>query len=99
MTCIEKEFKLKSLKSVVIIIPLLAALSIGLADTLSKYTIDATNVYSFLVAIALCQIPVAIGYLLITKQKRKEIIVDAKNDIKKYKFGLLAGIFNIIATG
>lgn len=99
MTCIEKEFKLKSLKSIVIIIPLLAAVSIGLADTLSKYTIDATNVYSFLVAIALCQIPVSIGYLLITKQKRKKIIVDAKNDIKKYKLGLLAGIFNIIATG
>lgn len=99
MTCIEKDFKLKSLKNVVIIIPLLAAISIGLADTLSKRTIDATSVYSFLVAIALCQIPVAIGYLLITKQKVKEITLDAKKDIQKYKLGLIAAIFNIVATG
>jgi len=99
MTCIEKEFKLKGLKNVVIIIPFLAAVAIGLADTLSKHTIDTTSVYSFLVAIALCQIPVSIGYLLITKQKWKETIADSKNDIKKYKLGLLAGVFNIVATG
>lgn len=67
------------MKNLSILIPFITAIAIGLSDTLTKGIINSTSSFNFLVAIAVVQIPVALIYLLITKQKFSLIVTDLKN--------------------
>lgn len=90
-----KEFKLS--KSIVW--PFIAAICIGLSDTISKGYINKSNDFSFLFSLGFIQIPVALAYLHIEKQSFTKAIQGVVNDLRTYKFALLGGLFNIIGTG
>ncbi|HDS11283.1 MAG TPA: EamA family transporter, partial [Candidatus Wirthbacteria bacterium] len=68
--------KRELIKSGAVFWPLLAAISIGFSDAWSKKVINQTSSFSFLIAIAMVQIPVALMYLRIEKHKISAIITD-----------------------
>lgn len=99
LTAFDSEFKLKNLKNLSIIVPFLTAMSIGISDTLTKRIINQTSSFDFLVAIAIVQIPVAIIYLLLTRQKLKIIISDLKFGVKEYQYSIIGSLLNVLGTG
>lgn len=99
LTCIDKEFKIKNIKNKEILIPIITALAIGLSDTLTKGIINITSSFSFIVAIALVQVPVALIYLKMSKQKISNIKSEYKKDSKFVKYSVLGSLLNIMATG
>lgn len=99
LTCFDKDFKIKNLKNLAMLIPVIAAVAIGLSDTLTKKIINETSSFSFLVAIAIVQIPVALIYLKITKQKLGDIFNELKTGMKEYKYSIVASLLNVLGTG
>ena len=79
--------------------PFIAAVCIGLSDTISKGYINRSGDFSFLFSLGFVQIPVALAYLRIEKQSLINSIKGVINRMKEYKFALLGGLFNIIGTG
>lgn len=93
-----REFKKGELKEkMYIIYPLAAAVAVGLSDTLSKGIIDKTSAETFLFALAFAQLPVAVGYLLVTKQSLSQFQIAVK-EFNKYKFAILGSFLNIMAV-
>lgn len=99
LTCFDKDFKIKNLKNLTMLIPVIAAIAIGLSDTLTKKIINETSSFSFLVAIAIVQIPVALIYLKITKQKLGDIFNELKTGMKEYKYSIVGSLLNVLGTG
>ncbi len=99
LASIEKEFKLKNIKNLATLIPTVTAVAVGLSDTLTKSIINATSSFSFLIAIAIVQLPVALIYLKISKQSFRKIIIELKSDMKEYKYSIWGSLFNILGTG
>lgn len=79
--------------------PFVAAVCIGLSDTLSKGFIDRSGDFSFLFMLAFVQIPVALAYLRIEGEKVRHALVGTIKNFGKYRFALLGGLFNIVGTG
>ncbi len=79
--------------------PFIAAICIGLSDTISKGYINRSNDFSFLFSLGLVQIPVALAYLRIEKQSLTKSLVGTFKKFNEYKFALMGGLFNIIGTG
>ncbi len=92
-----KKEELKLSKGVVW--PFIAAICIGLSDTISKGYINKSGDFSFLFSLGFVQIPVALAYLRIEKQSFTKSIEGVFKKLKDYKFALLGGLFNIIGTG
>lgn len=99
ITCLDREFKIKKLKSITAIIPLVTAIAIGLSDSLTKNIINQTSSFSFLVAIAIVQLPLAIIYLKISKQKFSTIKKELNEGIKEYKYSIIGSLLNVLGTG
>jgi drug/metabolite transporter (DMT)-like permease len=93
-----KKLKKKKYRSE-IIWPIIAAVAIGLSDTLSKRIINQTQDFSFLFALAIVQIPVAWIYLKIEKQNLQKNIKRLLKKPQLYKHAILGSFFNIIGTG
>ena len=64
-----------------------------------KKIINETSSFSFLVAIAIVQIPVALIYLKITKQKFLDIFNELKTGMKEYKYSIVGSLLNVLGTG
>lgn len=99
ISCIEKNIEISKLEENKAILPTLISIGIGLSDSLTKNVINKTSSFSFLIAIALVQIPIALIYLLLKNNTSKEIKKEVKKDIKEYKYTILGGLFNILGTG
>ena len=82
-----------------IIWPFIAAVCIGLSDTISKGYINRSGDFSFLFSLGFVQIPVAIAYLRIEKQSLIKSVRGVITKLKDYNFALFGGLFNIIGTG
>jgi len=91
----KNEFKLEKK----ILWPFIAAIGIGLSDTISKGFINRSADFSFLFALGFIQIPVAIAYLRIEKESLIKAVKGVVRQFQDYKFALLGGLFNIIGTG
>jgi drug/metabolite transporter (DMT)-like permease len=91
----KSEFKLNK----AIAWPFIAAIGVGLSDTISKGYIDRSNDFSFLFALAFVQLPVAVAYLRIEKQRLIDSLAGTIKNLKTYQFALLGGLFNIVGTG
>ena len=79
--------------------PFIAAICIGLSDTISKGYINRSADFSFLLALGLIQIPVALVYLKIEKQSISRSINGVFKKFRNYQQAILGGLFNIIGTG
>lgn len=99
LTCIEKDFKLKNIKNFTTIIPIITAIAIGISDTLTKKVINETSSFSFLIAIAIVQLPVALIYLKTSKQSFRKIRDEIKSDMKESRYSIFGSLFNILGTG
>lgn len=99
LTAFDSNFKIKNVKDLSMLIPSITAIAIGISDTLTKGIINSTSSFSFLVAIAIIQIPVALVYLLIAKQNLGLIIKDLKNGVREYKYSICGSLLNVVATG
>lgn len=99
LTAFDSDFKIKNMKNISILIPFITAIAIGLSDTLTKGIINSTSSFDFIVAIALVQIPVAVIYLLIAKQKLGTIIKELKEGVKEYKYSIIGSLLNVLGTG
>ncbi len=82
-----------------IVWPFIAAVCIGLSDTISKGYINRSGNFSFLFSLGFVQIPIALAYLRIEKQSMFKSVEGVVKRLKEYKFALLGGLFNIIGTG
>lgn len=99
VSCVEKNIKINKVEENKAILPILISIGIGLSDSLTKNIINKTSSFSFLLAIALVQIPIALIYLLLKNKTSKEINREMKKNIKEYKYTILGGLFNILGTG
>lgn len=86
-------------KSGAVFWPIIAAVAVGLSDTLSKHVINQTSSFDFVLALALVQLPIALIYLKMEKQNAHIILKAARRNLQSYKFPLLGSFFNIIGTG
>lgn len=91
----KKEFNIHS----GIVWPFIAAVCIGLSDTISKGYINRSNDFSFLFSLGFIQIPVALVYLRIEKESLLKAVKGVLGKVGGYKNALLGGLFNIIGTG
>lgn len=99
LACVEEEIKLKSFKNKKVLIPISAAMAIGIADTLAKKAINATSSYTFLIAMAIAQVPIALIYLKTSKQTFKGISEGMKKEKKLYRYGIIGSLLAILGTG
>lgn len=79
--------------------PFIAAIGIGLSDTISKGYINRSGDFSFLFALAFVQLPIALAYMRIEKQKIRKALIGTCKQLRTYRYALLGGLFNIIGTG
>lgn len=79
--------------------PFIAAVCIGLSDSLSKGYINRSANYSFLFALSFVQLPVAVLYLRLEKQSLTKSLKGVFKEVGSYTYALLGGLFNIIGTG
>jgi drug/metabolite transporter (DMT)-like permease len=86
-------------KSGALLWPIIAAVGVGLSDTLSKKIINKTNDFTFLFALALVQIPVALIYLKLEKQHITKELKVIKRKAYDYKNAIAGSLFNVIGTG
>lgn len=86
---IPKKFQKQELsKKALILLPLSAALAVGISDSLSKSILDHTSTGTFLFCLAIMQIPISLGFLYLEKQKFNEIkLIFTK--LPQYKFAIL----------
>lgn len=83
-------------KKAIILWGVAGAMAVGLSDSLSKNVIDKTSAEAFLVALALAQLPVALIYLKLEKQKFSQF----KNTIKKfsqYKYAIFGSFMTVVS--
>jgi len=79
--------------------PFIAAVCIGLSNTISKGYINRSQDFSFLFMLGLVQIPIALAYLKMEKQSLMKSIEGVLTKFKECRFSLLGGLFNILGTG
>lgn len=79
--------------------PFIAAVCIGLSDTISKGYINRSDDFSLLLALGFVQIPVAVAYLRLEKESLVDSVRGIFSDFKTYYYALIGGLFNIIGTG
>ncbi|GAB4283883.1 MAG: DMT family transporter [Candidatus Dojkabacteria bacterium] len=72
------------------------AFAVGIGDTLAKGGINETSAYSFLIALGIAQIPVALAFLTLEKSDMKSTF-GALSYLKKYKFPLIAAFLIALA--
>jgi drug/metabolite transporter (DMT)-like permease len=82
-----------------IIWPFIAAICIGLSDTISKGYINRSEDFSLLFALGFVQIPVAVAYLRLEKESLIKSVKGTIRSFKTYQYAVLGGFFNIIGTG
>ena len=93
----EKITKQELKKKMIILWGVAGAMAVGLSDSLSKNVIDKTSAEAFLFALAFAQVPVALVYLKLEKQK----IGQFKNIIsqfKKYQYSIYGSFFSVITV-
>lgn len=95
----EEDKTIKRIHTSDLLWPFIAAVSIGLSDTISKGYINRSDDYSLLFALAFVQVPVAVAYLRIEKQNFKSFVTRVYQNISDYYHALLGGFFNIVGTG
>jgi len=83
-------------KSGAIAWPLIAAAAAGFSDAISKHIINRTSSFDFLIALAIVQIPIALVYLAIQKQKVGPVIREVRKNPKDYKHALVGGGLSVI---
>lgn len=87
---IPSKFRLSEIRNTSFILyPISAALTVGLADSLTKRIIDQTSVEVFFVGLALTQIPVSLIFLKLQKQSFLQFR-SIFNNLNQYKYSIIA---------
>jgi uncharacterized membrane protein len=78
-----------------IVWPLIAATAVGFSDVIGKHTVDQYSAGTFLIALALAEIPVSLVFLKLQKQKISNLRFFFKK-YKDYKFAFLSGLLGTL---
>jgi drug/metabolite transporter (DMT)-like permease len=92
----EKINKQELKKKAIILWGVAGAIAVGLSDSLSKNVIDRTSAEVFLVGLALAQLPVALIYLKLEKQKLSQFKNTIRN-FNKYKYAIFGSLLTVLA--
>lgn len=82
-----------------IVWPFVAAVCIGLSDTISKGYINRSEDFSLLFMLGFVQVPVALAYLRLERESVAHAIKGTFKKFSNYRYALLGGLFNIVGTG
>jgi drug/metabolite transporter (DMT)-like permease len=91
--------KAELIKSRVLLWPIIAAIAVGLSDTLSKSVINLTSAFSFIFALAIVQVPVSLLYLFFEKQNAIKSLKVVVSDLHGSRLLIFGSLFNVIGTG
>lgn len=87
-----KSLKKDELEKINLVVwPILGAIAVGISDSMSKSIMVKTSYASFLFCLSFSQIPVALLFLKLEKQKLSTVTNVLKN-VKRYKFLLIQSI-------
>ncbi len=89
------ENKLQHWKFYLIAWPLFAAMAVGFSDVVGKYNVDQTSAGTFLIALALAEIPVSLLFLKLQKQKISQFATFFVN-FREYKYAFLSGLLGTL---
>lgn len=78
--------------------PVLGAISVGFADSLSKGVMDASSFETFLFSVALAQLPVSYAYLRLQGYRLRTTIRKVKSHFGEYKFFIIGTFVNVISV-
>lgn len=84
-------------KAPTILWALSGAIAVGLADALAKNVIDRSSTATFLFALAIIQIPIALGYLRIEKGRLKQFAYIV-SEFSLYKFAIIGSALNVLGV-
>jgi transporter family protein len=87
--------KLLHWKFHLIVYPLVAATAVGVSDVIGKHTVDQTSAGTFLIALALAEIPVSIVFLKLQKQRASQLKTFFTH-YKDYKYAFLSGVLGTL---
>lgn len=94
----QKDFSLKDFKKKEYVLwALSGAIAVGLSDSLSKNAIDKVSMQDFLFSLAIVQLPVALIYLKIEKQKLNKLFESVRN-YKKYKYAIFGSLLTVMGV-
>lgn len=77
--------------------PLVAAIAVALSDVIGKNIIDKTSAGTFLIALAIAEIPVSIIFLKLQKQKLNHL-TSLVRDFNSYKYAFFSGLLSTLAV-
>lgn len=86
-------------KSGALLWPLLAAIAVGFSDTISKSVINHTSSFDFLLVLAVVQVPIALLYFKLERQKLAPVLASVTNRAGDYFHAMIGGLFTVIGTG
>ena len=76
--------------------PLVAAMTVSISDVVGKHVVDQTSAGTFLIALALAEVPVGIVFLRLQKQKISQLKTFFSH-FSDHKFAFLSGLFSTLA--
>jgi|GEM_PF-720488 len=77
--------------------PLVAAIAVSISDVIGKNVIDQTSAGTFLMALAIAEVPVSLVFLRMQKQKLSQFKTFFSHFIN-HKYAFLAGLLNTLAV-
>lgn len=84
-------------KAPTILWALSGAIAVGLADALAKNVIDRSSTATFLFALAIAQIPIALAYLRIEKGRLRQFAYIV-SEFNQYKFAIIGSALNVLGV-
>lgn len=77
--------------------PLIAAIAVSISDVIGKHIIDQTSAGTFLIALALAEVPVGIAFLRLQKQKISQLGTFFTH-FSDHKYAFLSGLLSTLAV-
>ena len=77
--------------------PLIAAIAVAVSDVVGKHIIDQTSAGTFLIALAIAEVPVGIVFLRLQKQKLSHLKTFFSH-FQDHKYAFLSGLLSTLAV-
>ncbi|VAW32670.1 hypothetical protein MNBD_CPR01-532 [hydrothermal vent metagenome] len=76
---------------------MIGAFAVGFSDTLSKGVIDQTSAETFLFALAIMQVPVALIFLRLQKEPLSQF-VNIFTHLKRYSYSMIGALLGVVSV-
>lgn len=93
----DKNIEKNSNKQKAVVWGLIGAFAVGFSDTLSKGVIDQTSAETFLFALAIMQVPVALIFLRLQKEPLSQF-VNIFTHLKRYSYSMIGALLGVVSV-